>query len=53
MDTGYPALIAEPLSNEKVVQPSKIPSTADPEKAQAALTNPEPTGRPPTIGNAS
>jgi len=53
MDTEYPALIAAPLSNEKILKPSKISSTADSEKAQASLTNPEPTGRLLTIENAS
>ena len=44
MDTGYPALIADPPNANNA---QKVP-TADFEENQAMMPNSEPTGTPPT-----
>lgn len=53
MDTGYPALIADPPNKQNVTKPPAVPESADSEVPQATLTNSDPTGSPPTIKQAS
>ncbi len=49
MDTGYPALIPEPLNHQNIMKPSTVPPPVDPENLQGMLTQAESTGSPPTI----
>lgn len=53
MDTGYPALIADPPSNHNAMKPLTVQGASDSEKPQPMLTNSEPPGSPPTIEQAS
>ena len=52
MDTGYPALIADPPKQNDTKSPT-VPGAADSEAPQATPTNPDPTGSPPTIKQTS
>ena len=45
MDTGYPALIADPLT---IPNAPKVTRTPDPEDNQSLQQNSAPTGSPPT-----
>ena len=42
MDTGYPALIPEPLHNHNGMRHSTVPFTLDPQNPQGTPTQPEP-----------
>ena len=53
MDTGYPALISDPPNTQNVTKSATVPVAADSEVPQATLTNPDPTGSPPTIKQTS
>ena len=53
MDTGYPALIADPPNKQNVTKPPTVPGAVDPEVPQATLTTSGPTGSPPTNKQAS
>jgi hypothetical protein len=53
MDTGYPALIADPPNKLNVTKPPTVPGAEDSEVPQTTLTNSDPTGSPPTINQAS
>jgi len=53
MDTGYPALIADPPNNPIGTKPPTVPGATDSEIPQATLTNSDPTGSPPTNKQAS
>ena len=52
MDTGYPALIADP-PKKNVAEPPRVRCAADAEVPPAKLTNSDPTGSPPTINQPS
>lgn len=53
MDTGYPALIADPPIKQNATKPPTVSGGADSKVPQATLTNSDPTGTPPTIKHAS
>ncbi len=48
MDTGYPALIPEPLDNHKTLKPSTAPSQVGLEKRQNTITQVDPISSPST-----
>jgi hypothetical protein len=52
MDTGYPALIADPPKQNDTKSPT-VPCAQDSEVSQATITNSDPTGSPPTIKQVS
>jgi len=53
MDTGYPALIADPPKKQNITKPPTAPGAEEAEVPRATLTNSDPTGSPPTIKQAS
>ncbi len=53
MDTGYPALISDPLVTSHDPQTQKISCGLVSDEDPVASTPSEPTGSPPTIANAS
>ena len=48
MDTGYPALIPEPLNHQNIMKPSTTPSPVEPENLQDAHIQAELTVSPST-----
>ena len=53
MDTGYPALIADPPNKQNVTKSPTVPCAADSEVPQVTLTDSDPNGSPPTNKQAS
>ena len=53
MDTGYPALIADPPKKQSITKPPTVPCAEESEVPQVTITNSDPTGSPPTISQDS
>jgi hypothetical protein len=53
MDTGYPALISDPLVTPHEPQAQKTSCGLVPDESSVVSAPSEPTGSPPTIANAS
>jgi hypothetical protein len=53
MDTGYPALISDPLITPPEPQAQKTSCDVAPDESPDVSAPSEPTGSPPTIANAS
>ncbi len=53
MDTGYPALIPEPLLNQKALRPSTVPSPTKLDNPPDTGTQAALAGTPPTIEKIS
>lgn len=53
MDTGYPALIPEPLHNHETLKASTIPSPTNQDIPSGRGTQADLTGSPPTTEKVS
>ncbi len=53
MDTGYPALIPEPLRNQKTLKPSTVPPLRNQDNPPDTVTQADLTGAPPIIKKIS
>lgn len=53
MDTGYPALISDPLVTPHEPQAKKTSCGLVPDESPVVSSHSEPTGSPPTGANAS
>ena len=53
MDTGYPALISDPLVNPHEPHAQKTPCGLVPDENPVVSAPAEPKGSPPTIANGS